>query len=67
VRRSGLLGMLQTLVLPRREQLEPDCAVLARMLIVISYTDQHEISPNGDATSGWKGDVRSPLIFLYRR
>jgi len=36
VRRSGLLGMLQTLVLPRREQLEPDCAVVARMLIVIS-------------------------------
>ncbi len=59
--------MLQTLVLARREQLEADCAVLTRMLIVISYTDQHEISPNGDATSGWKGDVRSPFIFLYRR
>jgi len=47
--------MLQTLVLARREQLEPDCTMLARMLIVISKSIHILVSPLtiADATCKW--------------
>jgi hypothetical protein len=47
--------MLQAFVLPRCEQLEPNCAVVARVLIVISKAVHVLVSPLtiADATGKW--------------
>jgi len=65
-RRGGRFWMLQALVLPWREQLKADGAVVARVLIVISESVHVLVSPLtiADATGEWAQSAFSLALHL---
>ena len=56
--------MLQTLVLPAREERQTDRTVIARVLVVVPCADRVSNVTQGEVT---EDDSRSPFMFLYLR